>query len=360
MKKMCKKALLMSIMVMLVGILTACSGDALGGKKEIVEVGDFTIPIYSSYKLSEEDSSDNVKMYENTKSKSAITLNSTFAMYSSLDAYVEFYKGLILESPDGAGADITTENCSVGDMKECCWLSYTFVKDGEDRTLGSYIIYSNNSVLVVSECRPGKSEEKIKKELTDLAGQAKYIGEFIMPEEDQYPYTVTSDFGTVTIDEGLICEQANMVGNGNAVLKDGDMIKIRLRKADSYNRGGLSKLTIGVANDQTKSAKDLALCGYENRLEKGDATYKEATLGELIPGIWSELENITAYKVDHLMQTDDIPEDGVCGESYYFEYKGTVYNVALFYIHGDEEVRAAFMEQMKNVTLTGEYVRSED
>ena len=81
------------------------------------------IQVGKQYKLSEEDSSGTLKMYENPKTDTVIAINTSPAKSASLDAYVEFFKEMILETPDGKDAEIITEKCSLGEMTECCYLS---------------------------------------------------------------------------------------------------------------------------------------------------------------------------------------------------------------------------------------------
>lgn len=362
--KVIKEIVFILVMAMAFCTLTAC-GSSTGGDETdetdetvTVEVGEFSVPIYSSYKESESSvasSSNSLRMYENILLGSVIAIDSTYARNSSLEGYAEYNKSVILESLDGADADISCENCSLGDMNECCYLTYTYKKAGNDITCCTYLIYSNGFVLSITETRSGNSEEEIKNNIKILAEKVKYIGDFMLPKEDQYPYTVTGDFASVSINEGLICDDASKVENGEATLESSDIISIRLRKADSFYRGAFSRLEIMLSNDQTMSASDKATESYEKRKSKDEftnLTYDEFTYGKMFPGCPSDMDSITLYKISYSYIAEDMLEESIDIDVFYFEYNGNVYSITMGYIHGDEEVKSAFIDQMKNVTIT--------
>ena len=338
-----------------------------------VAVGDFTVPMYSSYKLND-DSSDDYRVYENSRKNSVIAINDSSAMYASMDANIENYKELAKEAPAGVDGDIYTEKCSLGDMEDCCYLSYKSGGDGNASVTCTYLIYENNRILNITESRAGDREAEVKKEITELARQARYTGKFVMPDELQYPYTLDGDIYRVVVDDkDLVCAGSYNVGDDKdlarsggdsagtekalvADLGDGDSFSIRLKNADSIEKGGLSKLYV-YESGNAFSAKDQAEQVKENKGSDdkfSSVTMSEATYEEVWPDSQVELKEINVYKVSFNMKNDAAPDESVDGEAYYFEYKGDVYCVSMMYLHGDDATRKAFMDQMKNVTFHGD------
>lgn len=311
----------------------------------------FTFSVYNEYKISEEDSSDDKKCFENSLSKTVIYVMDDSANNATLAANAEFQKRIIADAYDMPDSEIDVEKCSTDYYDECYCITYN-VDDAEegDVTYCMYLIYDDGLILKMAAGTKPSGIGKLKEKMKNMLNTVKYTGEYDYTQpEDMYPFTIENNYFRVTVREGFDSRNACKAREDSGESKkeyhvESDNIKVNYRASDDYDKGLISQLKIQYLTDDT-AIQDQAQEKFEKISKKEnmyiDSNIRKISLGDVftcgndsLSRKGYSLSDIEAYCVSTRGK-----DTCLAMELYHFEIEGKKYCVGCFYKYGDDASR---------------------
>lgn len=317
--------------------LVGCSGKAESISDENstkISTTSFTLSIYDKYKLQEEESSANEKYFESTESISVVHIYDTTSGNANIEAFVDFYKGMLAEAYGLSDSQIKAEVCQIENHDKCYYLTYKYTQDAHDYVAAGYLIYEEGTILILTEAGYGSDEKTMKAELLEMAQTVNYTGDYHLPKEDEYPFTVENPYVRVAVNEGFDSPQAADVRNQEKGLytTDSNKIVIRYTVADDYDKGMISLFSVEYLDSEASvdNQADMLYQSYQGGDIFEDSSIEELKLGE----VWPNTFDVTAYRVCAHRQ-----ETNYSVERYFFQIGEKKFDIGIAYPFDDFETR---------------------
>ncbi|MDE6624753.1 MAG: hypothetical protein K2K56_00125 [Lachnospiraceae bacterium] len=324
--------------------------DLLSEAGSIINTTSFSLSIYDTYKLQDDESSENEKYFERENPATVLFVYDSVAGNASLKANVEFYKSMLAESYEISDSGIKALESPITNHDKCYYLTWEYAKDNHNCTAVSYIIYEEDTILILTETSYNVDEKSMKEELLEMAQTVNYTGDYHLPKESEYPFSIENEFIRVTVNEGYNSPQAAEVRteSQNSFITDSEMIVVRYAAADDYDKGMLSKFMVEYLNDQDTAIGEQAEHAYQ-KLQIGDVfkdlSYEEVKLGEVWIDLSDEsLSGLTAYKIHEYSKEADYNTD-----KYYVEIHNHKFCIGISYPFGDEDTMAELYQLFYDV-----------
>lgn len=222
------------------------------------------------------------------------------------------------------------------------------------------IVFSGRAITFVSVAPIGVSDVLVK-DVADILDTVEYTSTVTYPNEENYPYTVSSSDFKITINKGLYCaiegefEKGNSDYRAQIDARSGE-IEVRPYGVKSYEAASISQLSIIKTN--STSLDEYANNKFEKQKEKTafqDQKMEEKKLGDIWPAIESDMKDITVYDISFMRVMKDVQSTGVGDKDmlfhqYCYEYKGNVYCVTVAYLSDcSEDVKDSLYDVMYNI-----------
>lgn len=194
-------------------------------------------------------------------------------------------------------SQIKADACPIENHDKCYYLTYKYTQDTHDYVAAGYLIYEEGTILILTEAGYGSDERTIKAELLEMAQTVNYTGNYHLPKEDEYPFTVENPYVHVAVSAGFDSPQAADVRNQEKDLytTDSKKIIIRYTVADDYDKGMISLFSVEYL-DSDASVDKQADSLYESYQDSD--VFEDSSLEELkIDEVWSDTFAVTAYRV---------------------------------------------------------------
>lgn len=302
-----------------------------------INTTSFSLSVYDKYKLQEDESSENEKYFEGANSGTALFVYDATAGNANLEANVEFYKSMLAESYEISDSEIEASACPIANHDKCYYLTWEYTKDDRNCIAVGYIIYEEDTILVLTENSYNADEKSMKEELLQIAQTVNYTGDYHLPKAGDYPFFVQNAFVRVAVNEGFDSPQAadGRTKSQDIYTSDSEMIVVRYAAADNYDKGMISKFVVEHIDDQDSPIRIQADDAYQ-KLQTGnvfeDSSMEEVKLGE----VWANLSDttlsgLTAYKVKaHGKETN------YSVDKYYVEVGDDKFCISISYLFGDQ------------------------
>ena len=334
--------------------LFVCACMMVGCKKEVEELTDangrkvelfsFDLTVYDQ--LKDQGMNDYLsRVFGPGKNGEYLSVFSTDASHAMPEANVKNYLSILAGEYDIPADSIKKIDADEGEFR----YSWDYKKDGKDYSAECHAIYEEDTMLYLTLAAPAEKKDVIDGELEQMAATVNYTGDRVYPEEENYPYSVSTKDFKVTVQKGYYCIQGRgpEAANANIQLEqeNEEGLTVRYVKTDDLMRGG-SYFHLEETDNQHNSPEELAkgLCKYSDG-KKIKRNMKESSVGELWPEIKEdEMRGIRTYQV-----FSDAENSDFMIESIFFRVNDKNMEIGLVYPKNDPTAREDMMSQFYGV-----------